>query len=263
MRALTGHTMKSLIMREIRDYVKGYKRYYKTKTNWENPLVEFADAKDPLFAELKNAVSTEHLSPADLMEDAETVIAYFIPFTVEIARSNERGEMVSEEWISAYIETNKLIKDINDYLYRKLEEFNYSSIVLPPTHNFNKKTLTSSWSHKHIGYIAGLGKFGLHQMLITERGCCGRLGSIVTNASSAPTKRPEGEFCLYHHNKSCEECIKKCITGAMKKDQFNKTKCYERLLLNAEIYSQEKLADVCGKCICVVPCSFTNPVRKK
>ncbi len=255
--------MKSLIKKEIEDYVKGYKRYHNTKTDWENPLVAFADAKDPLFAELKNVVGIEHYSPADLMEDAETVIAYFIPFKAGTAKSNERGEIASEEWARAYIETNKLINDMNGHLYMKLKEFNYSSTILPPTHNFNKQTLISTWSHKHIGYIAGLGKFGLHQMLITERGCCGRLGSIVTNARIAPTTRPEGEFCLYEHDKSCNECIKKCFTGAMRIDHFNKTRCYERLLFNAEIHSQGELADVCGKCICVVPCSFTNPVQKK
>jgi hypothetical protein len=34
------------------------------------------------------------------------------------------------------------------------------------------------------------------------------------------------------------------------------------LLENAKTYENEGLADVCGKCICVVPCSFSNPVEK-
>lgn len=255
--------MKSLITNAIRNFVKNYRVSHKTKTDWEDPLIAFADAQDPLFLELKDAVSISHKVPADFMEDARTVVAYFIPFKEEIAHINERSETVSEEWAQAYIETNKMINDINEHLYSTLAELNYRSTILPPTHIFDKQKLISNWSHKHIGYIAGLGKFGLHQMLITERGCCGRLGSIVTNVRIIPTRRPDREFCLYRYNKSCKECVKKCITGAITIDDFDKKKCYEKLLFNAAIYSEVELADVCGKCICVVPCSFANPVKRR
>jgi hypothetical protein len=50
-----------------------------------------------------------------------------------------------------------------------LEKSDFRSVILPPTHNFDEKKLISDWSHKHIGFIAGLGKFGLHQMLITKK----------------------------------------------------------------------------------------------
>ena len=59
------------------------------------------------------------------------------------------------------------------------------------THNFDEAKLVSYWSQKHVAYMAGLGKFGLHHMIITEKGCCGRLGSIVTNAKiSRPKEAP-------------------------------------------------------------------------
>ena len=245
----------------IKDYVKNYRRINNTKTDWGEPLVAFASSMDPLFLELKKVVSISHNLPTDLMEDAQTVISYFIPFQKEIVTGNTKGEIASEEWALAYIETNKLIIDLNEYIASEIAKAGYQSVVLPPTHNFYQVNLISDWSHKHIGYIAGLGKFGLHQMLITNKGCCGRLGSMITNLKLETTRRPIEEYCLYKYNKSCCKCVKRCINGALQIDNFDKHRCYEHTLLNAEVHKEKGLADVCGKCVSVVPCSFTNPVN--
>lgn len=161
----------------------------------------------------------------------------------------------SKEWATAYIETNKLIVRLNNCLSKELEKSGFK-LLIPPTHNFDEKKLTSDWSHKHIAFIAGLGKFGLHQMLITEKGCCGRLGSLITNVSIELRERRDKEFCLY--NKICKKCIENCTFGALKIDSFDRYRCYKICLSNARLYFKLELADVCGKCICVIPCSFNN-----
>lgn len=161
----------------------------------------------------------------------------------------------------AYIETNKLIFELNKCLSEFLKNKDFQSRILPPTHNFDEESLMSDWSHKHVAYIAGLGNFGLHKMLIAERGCCGRLGSIVTDVKIKPTRRPTKEFCLYKHDKSCRKCIEKCIFGALKETAFDRYRCYDICMRNNEHYSELELTDVCGKCVCVVPCSFQNPVK--
>jgi epoxyqueuosine reductase QueG len=38
------------------------------------------------------------------------------------------------------------------------------------------------WSHKHLAYLPGMGRFGTHNLLITPAVCVGRLGSLVTDA---------------------------------------------------------------------------------
>jgi epoxyqueuosine reductase QueG len=252
--------MREKIRNLIREFVGSYKTRNRTKTNWEAPLVAFARADDPLFLELRRVASKTHKLPSDLLRDAKTVVAYFIPFKKEISMGNAGGESCSEAWAQAYIETNKLIVDLNNFLSAELKKLNFSSCILPPTHNFDEKRLVSDWSHKHVAFIAGLGKFGLHQMLITEKGCCGRLGSLITNADMEPTKRPETEFCLYKYNKSCRKCVENCIFGALKASSFDRHGCYEICLSNAKTYSRLGLADVCGKCICIAPCSFKNPM---
>ncbi|MFQ5892479.1 MAG: epoxyqueuosine reductase, partial [Candidatus Methanofastidiosia archaeon] len=195
-----------------------------------------------------------------LLKDAETAISYFLPFEKEIPLSNVGGDNSSRKWALAYVETNKLIVDLNKALSEKLKELNFDSFTLPPTHDFDREKLISDWSHKHVAYIAGLGNFGLHQMLITERGCCGRLGSLITNAKIKPTERTNKEFCLYKHDKSCEKCVEKCTFGALKIDYFDRHKCYEVLLKNDRFHSDLGTTTVCGKCVCVVPCSFVNPL---
>ena len=53
---------------------------------------------------------------------------------------------------------------------------------------------------------AGLGRLGLNNWLITEKGCCGRLGTFVTEAFFSPTLRPEQEFCLQKAGYRCSAC---------------------------------------------------------
>ena len=253
--------MRDKIRSFIKEFVQGYKIENNTLRNWDEPLVAFANANDPLFLKLKTIVSETHKLPTDLLKDAETVISYFVPFQKEIALSNASNENCSEEWAIAYIETNKLIVALNNCLSEELEKANFKSVILPATHNFDTERLISDWSHKHVAFIAGLGNFGLHQMLITEKGCCGRLGSLIINAKIEPTRRSNKEFCLYKYNESCQKCVENCVFGALKEGSFDRQKCHGVCLSNAKLYSRLGLANCCGKCVCVVPCSFNNPVR--
>jgi epoxyqueuosine reductase QueG len=252
--------MEEKIRNLIRLFVESYKTKKNTVTDWNSPLVSFADARDPLFSELISLVNVKHKLPTDLLKDARTVISYFVPFKREIVLSNSIGRYSSREWVSAYIETNKLIEDLNDFLSSQLDDSGFSSFIQPPTHNFNIKKLVSDWSHKHVAFIAGLGKFGLHHMLITRKGCCGRLGSLIVNVMIPPTKRPSNEFCLHKNDVECMRCVDKCVFGALKVDSFDRHECYRICRSNGKIFGESDVADVCGKCVCLVPCSFTNPV---
>lgn len=246
----------------IHDYIEGFSNKTRFKTKWKSPLVAFAGADDPLFVKLREVVSPKHLMPRDLLLAARSIVAYFIPFEEDINIGNKGGETASYPWALAYIETNQIITDLNNYLVKLIGNTGHSAQLIPPTHNFDKASLLSDWSHKHVGYIAGLGTFGVHQMLITQKGSSGRLGSIVTSLELEPTKRPLNEYCLYKAGKNCLKCVEKCPTGALQRNEYNRHKCYEVCLTNAEIHEAYGLADVCGKCASGVPCAFKNPVGK-
>ncbi|AEA47820.1 epoxyqueuosine reductase [Archaeoglobus veneficus] len=247
---------------KVREWIENFILEYSRSTGvnlWREPLVGFADSSDNAFEKLRTVVSEHHLIPEDALSGARSVIVYFIPFRREVVESNVKGKHASRLWATAYIKTNRLISEINRYVARKLEVYGYESLVLPPTHNFDEQRLVSDWSHKHVAYIAGLGTFGHHTMLITAEGCCGRLGSLITRAEFEPGETIKEEYCLYKRGSECLACVRRCRFQALMADGFNRKRCYEVCLENDRFYSDLPLTDVCGKCACGVPCSFGVP----
>ena len=254
--------MKDIIESEIREYVRKYEKRPNVHSSWKDPIIAYASADDPLFFKLRDVATPTHALPQDFIEDAKTVITYFLPFEEYIVRSNIDGRGSSVEWGRSYVETNSLIGELNANIQGILEVNGYSSTLIPATHNFSEKTLMSDWSQRHVAYIAGLGKFGLNRMLITKKGCCGRIGSIVTNLKVEPTERRKGESCLYKENGSCGACAKRCVNDALfeDEDKFDRHRCYEMCLYNVERLQDIGYTDVCGKCLVGIPCSFEDPV---
>lgn len=244
----------------IQNYLKNYQKKEKINSQWKEAVVEYASAADPMFRELENIVSESHLLPTDILADAKTVIAYFIPFSEEIVNSNLDGKYSSHQWAESYGETNQLIEDLNKHLKYELEKEKYQSSLIPATHNFDKKRLKSDWSHRHAAYIAGLGTFGINNMLITEKGCAGRIGTLITDLKIEPSARPENERCLNKAGFECSQCVDNCANGSLKIDSFDRYKCYQLLLENDELHSDLGLSDVCGKCSVGLPCTFKSPL---
>jgi epoxyqueuosine reductase QueG len=248
--------------KEVADFVKSYPERISAETRWKKPLVTFASVKDPLFPKLKEWVRPSHALPQDLLSTGKTVIVYFLPFVDKVMRENTReGFYPSQSWAIAYIETNRLIHDLNEHLKGFLEKAGYQTVCTPATGIYD--LLVSDWSHRHIAYIAGLGRLGLNNLLITERGCCGRLGSFVTEAILTPTARPEHEFCLHFAGQDCSACVKNCLYGALFLDRFDRYACNQHLI---EMANDARFSDLrttgvgCGKCGVGLPCSTSNPV---
>lgn len=249
---------------------------------WKRPLVTAVRADHPDFALLKTAASPTHLLPEDVLAGAKSVVCFFIPFEDHVVASDRGGEYASAEWAHAYIATNRLIATVSDRVERLLREEGWRAGKIPATHNFDEVTLMSDWSHRHIARIAGLGEFGINNMLITDAGCCGRLGSIVTDCelsidvgisdgdssacagATATGAKSRRERCLNKINGSCGVCIGRCINGAYKKNahgelEFDRARCYAICLANAEHHKAIGYADVCGKCLAGLPCSSRSP----
>ena len=249
--------MSEQIKNIIKKFITDFQETEDDRNFWREPVIRFASAKDPTFLQLKQVVDKDHKLPNELLKNAETVICFFIPFEEYVVSSNSSGLNASIEWAKAYIGTNKLIMELTEHLTEKLGS--YDCFEIPPTHNFDKTKLKSYWSHKHAAYIAGLGKFGLHKMLITEKGCCGRLGSLITSAKIQASEGNANEYCLYFLNESCSKCIDHCTFNALNSESFDRHKCYQICLENGKLYSKLGLSDMCGKCACGVPCSLKNP----
>jgi len=255
--------MKDWIEQEIAAAVAEAQAREGSMTRWRAPLVAYASADDPLFPQLKQVVRATHGSPQELLPGARSVIAYFLPFERDVPRSNRPNRNASEPWAMAYVETNALIRAVSQRLADGLRARGFDAAVQPPTHNFDKAMLMSDWSHKHVAHIAGLGQFGLHRMLITAAGSAGRLGSLVTTAPLQATPRTTQPACLHTLDRSCTACIDNCPVGALTEDGYDRHACYALCLENADKHKGHGLADACGKCVSVVPCTYIDPVARK
>lgn len=233
-----------------------------TITGYRAPLVAFARADDPRFDELPRMIPG-HLHPRDLMPTARSVCAFFLPFAPEIVRSNRPGDLASEAWARAYVETNGLLADICAMLADELGRRDIQAAWEPPTHHFDPVRLASDWSHKSVAAIAGLGQFGHHHMLITRAGCAGRLGSVVLDVeiASPNTAASEGEEKRCTYDQGCRACIRRCPVGALTEERLDRARCYAQCLQNEARFQRERwpqwTADVCGKCA-TGPCAILD-----
>ena len=113
-----------------------------TMTRYRTPLVALARADDPRFDELSRLIPG-HLHPRDLLPTARSVCAFFLPFDPQIVESNRPGNLASEGWARAYVETNVLLADICAMLADELGRRGIRVAWEPPTHRFDPVRLIS------------------------------------------------------------------------------------------------------------------------
>ena len=230
-------------------------------TRYRKPLVGFAATDDPRFLELRDHVDPRHALPSQLLSGARSVISFFLPFDEEVVQANARHRReVARGWAVAYVETNALIERIISDVMETLRGMGVRAAAEPPTGKFDRATLASTWSHKSVAVIAGLGSIGLHHMLITDWGCAGRLGSLVVDAELATERREPVERCLHHAKSGCLECVQWCPVGALRPDgSLDKQRCWVRCQSVAASFRDVGLAEVCGKCV-LGPCAMVSAV---
>ncbi|MEZ4527181.1 MAG: hypothetical protein R2941_14790 [Desulfobacterales bacterium] len=254
-------------IQELRESLREFVRQYPEKTGekniWRVPLLAAAPADDR-FQRLREIAAPDHLMPADLLPSARSVLVFFIPFTKELAKENHRGDIPCRNWGLAYQSTNRLIGKLCEHIRTELEKKGFQAALTPATHNFDPVRLMARWSHKHLGYLCGLGRFGVNAQFITPSGCGGRLGSLVTDADTGDQPLvEEAELCLHKRGGKCLICVKRCPVGAVSESGIDRQKCWERLKSNLteteELAGLENTTHVCGKCQVLLPCSLKIP----
>ncbi len=281
--------MKDQLISSIHDFVAGspHNRMAGTKVQYyDDSLVKFAAANDPLFSNYKEIIGQFHLTPQEAFElefgegsfKGETVVSIVLPVSEIIRKSNRvKKDFASSEWallrsFGDEFFVNQLVDSIVAYL--KKQGF---SAISPGRSKYFKVInteagLASNWSERHTAYVAGQGSFSLNDGFITEKGMAVRLISIVTDAVFTPDKRSVkmyNENCLYCSKGSCEACMKRCPVGAITTEGHDKKKCYafvygEEARQRAVAYGGEyKFSTGCGLCQTGVPCEFKIPGKER
>ena len=245
---------------------------------FDEPLVGFAAADDPLFTEYKRIIGDFHQTPRQVMAGATgagtpaaSVISWILPITNATRESNRREEMFpSRAWAQTRFFGEQLNGALRRHLVAWLEERGQLAVAPQLAAGWQEFTdtpvgIASTWSERHSAYAAGLGTFSLNDALITPKGIGHRCGSVITDLKLTPSGRPYPNHlhnCLYHRDGSCGLCISRCPVGALSKGGHDKTACRLHVYTTsvAAVAERYGVAQVgCGLCQTGVPCERQIP----
>jgi epoxyqueuosine reductase QueG len=277
--------MKQAVSDEIRRFVRqeAGNRFSQTgEPYFDEPLVGFAAADDPLFTEYKSVIGAFHLTPAELAETAgdgnpwhpRTVICWSLPISESTRKSNGSETLYpSRAWAKTRNDGEAFNASLRRHLVSYLCAAGYHALA-PQLHPAWREYLetpvgvASSWSERHAAYAAGLGTFSLNDALITPRGIAHRLGSVITDLEMAPSRKPYPDHksnCLYHREGTCGVCIGRCPVGALSKSGHDKPICRNHVygtIPKAVAERFEVASTGCGLCQTKVPCESRIPQGK-
>jgi epoxyqueuosine reductase len=266
MRKQTGNANMTFddLSRWLIDYVDGYPKKYDQIPIWRTPLMACTPADDR-FQRLREITVFDHALPQDLLSGARTVVVWFIPFKPHLQLDNTGGQRPALSWGRAYPSTNEMIDRAGHAMKAMIEDAGGKAALTPATHNFDKKRLVSLWSHKHLGHLIGLGRYGTNCQLITPAGCSGRMGSLVTDLDLGDHPLvTAAELCLVKAGKTCGKCVEACPIDALSENGLDRAACYGRLQENYRLLMAPdglpETTHVCAKCQVGMPCSLTSPL---
>jgi len=96
-----------------------------------------------------------------------------------------------------------------DWAHEMMMDFQYEG----PTSRYS----ISPASERAWAVAAGLGTYGLHDMVITKKGTAVILTTIMTSAKIPPTPKPTKEYCPWYRDGSCYKCVDRCPGQAIYK----------------------------------------------
>ncbi|MDL2217162.1 hypothetical protein LJC27_00715 [Christensenellaceae bacterium OttesenSCG-928-M15] len=230
---------------------------------WRKPVIKYVDANHPEIPLFRDTVYPEHYLPADFLEAPTVILVYFVPFGEAAVKSNVGGKYASKLWIHAYTHADAALPQIDAGIVDAIRKAGYQAAVPTDTSYAGEGIYKSRWSHRHIARLGGMGTFGLNNLLLTDSGCCGYYSSVVTNLPIAPGQVLQEERCLYKRNGTCGLCVKRCVAGALTIDGFERNRCYDMCMEDAQHYKDDDfihMADACGKCAAGMPCALRNPI---
>jgi epoxyqueuosine reductase QueG len=252
---------------------------------FDEPLVGFSCAADPLYAFFRRDIGDPYETPVDLFRKAFpdrtppakdlSIISWVLPITRRTKDDNRKETIQpSERWARTRLYGEQFNAALALHVAGALNAQGIDAFVpaLSPaaTMGISKKYgMAASWSERHAAYVSGLGTFGLCDGFITRKGKAMRCGSVIARTVVPPTPRAytgHQDWCLFYAKGACKACMKRCPAGAITEHGHDKNRCREYLFGTTRPYIQENYRiDIygCGLCQTGVPCESKNPVQEK
>jgi len=226
---------------------------------FDSPIFAFGCPDDELYLKFKSpdVIGSHFLAPSEWLPSVKTVISFFLPYTERIKSANAQNyNWPANEWLHGRYEGHMHLKALAAHVTYLLVDAGFESLIPADDQRYaTAATFTSNWSERHIAFACGLGTFGLSKGLITEKGICGRFGSILTKLDLPKDNRPYND--VYEYCTMCGLCIPHCPAGAISfEDGMKRASCSAFL---DKVHEKASPRYGCGKCQVNVPCESGIP----
>jgi len=220
--------------------------------------------------------------PRDFVPGAKSVVSFGLP-PLHLAM-NWEGHLVGSDFVSPnsrrdVLQTyfgwrcsHDLVDDLNDMIALRLSIFlenrGYLSLFFPssgPYRQFIRENVSLGkglFSHRHAAVRAGLGEFGLNNLVVTPQyGPRVRFGSVITEAELTPSPLLGVKACL---GVSCSICVKSCPGAISLRSDFDPEEVWYQTPAQTDIESCWKLHPE-HHCLttCIKVCPVGNTPSKK
>ena len=214
--------------------------------------------------------------PRDFVPKAKSVITFGIALlhhtlhweghlvNSELVPPEHRKDILQNYFYNkaGYVSVNDLLDSLALRLSNLIEGQGYNSLFFPATYGedvdeFIQKRIPSGWglfSQRHAAVMAGLGEFGLNNVVVTPQ--CGpriRFNSVITEAELVPNALLADKVCL---GESCSICVQNCPGAISLRHDFSPGDVWYVTPAQTDIKVCRKAQDLhycLGRCIKVCP----------
>jgi epoxyqueuosine reductase QueG len=197
---------------------------------------------------LVSKIIPENERPRSLMQNSRSVISIGIPVQRAILATAP-----SVYYSEHYKIINSVLDNASQRIAAELNILGYPSIFVSRDGYQGieglRKDASSFFSHRHAAYLAGLGTFGMNNMLLTEKnGPRIRFTSVITTVDMRHNSPSGKKLCT-----ECMRCRTECPDDAVAYAMYPKGLTDKRRCVERSAILRDAGRSPCGRCIFVCP----------
>lgn len=190
----------------------------------------------------------EEFYPQSIYPEARSVIVIGLPISLPVLETSP-----SIYYHELYKTVNALLDQYTYRLANFLGEKGYASLFVPRDGYTNIEALLKNpiafFSHRHAALLAGLGTFGVNNLLLSPKyGPRVRFGSVLTSAKLPPDPMLNKAFCI-----KCMLCVNMCPAKALTEKDYPLGLTDKKSCASYSAKLNRKGISPCGICIKVCP----------